>query len=317
MNDYLESLPLLKSLLKWKLHLAIIGVGAILLAVLFSSPLFIEPLFKSQARIYPTNIQAFSEESESEQLLEVISSSDIKRKMIATFNLADRYKIKADDPYAQTHLLRQYNKYVSCTKTRYETVEIRVLDADPMVACAMVDSLIAFYNSKMMELRREKHGQELAGFQNDLLRKQVEMDSLSSRMQVYRRDYGLLDYYSQTQQLTLGYAEVLARGAARSSVDDLQKRLNLLADKGGEFWQMQNEMNDLIGQRDRISKKIEEIYSLINRRDNFALVVEQAFPADKKSFPTRWLIVLVSLLAVEFLAVLVIFFLESFKPQKS
>ena len=293
----------------WIKHLFVVGLLAVVLAVVFSSSAFITPLYKSQSRVYPTNTKAFSEESESEQMLEVINSTDIKRKMVETFNLTERYRIKADARFPMTQVLKKYDEYVSCSKTRFETIEISVLDADPQVATDMVDSLIVFYNGKMLEMCRERYQKELESYQANLQRKQVEIDSLNRKMEVYRRNYGLLDYESQTLQLTLGYAEGLARGASRASIDDLQKRLNQLADKGGEFWQMQNEMEELFSQREEISKNVEEKYSLVSRKDNFALIVEQAFPADKKSYPVRWVIVVAALVSTEFLALLLVLLL--------
>lgn len=316
MENNWDAKSLLVQIKPWIKHLLIVGLLAVVLAVVFSSPAFITPLYKSQSRVYPTNTKAFSEESESEQMLEVINSTDIKRKMIETFNLMERYAIKSDDRYATTHVLKQYDEYVSCSKTRFETIEISVLDADPQVAADMVDSLIVFYNAKMLEMRRERYRMELEGYQADLRRKQAEIDSLNRKMEVYRRDYGLLDYESQTLQLTLGYAEVLARGASRASADDLQKRLNQLADKGGEFLRLQNEMEDLFSQREEISKNVEETYSLVSRKDNFALVVEEAFPTDKKAFPARWVIVAAALVSSEFLALLLVLLL-GFRRTKS
>ncbi|RKD91862.1 GumC domain-containing protein [Mangrovibacterium diazotrophicum] len=317
MKQLLESQTIIRQILRWKFHLIVIGIITVALAILFSSPLFITPLFKSQARVYPINIKAFSEESESEQMLEVVSSTDIKRKMVEVFNLKERYDIKPDDRAAQTHVLRKYDEYVSSSKTRYETIELQVMDSDPEVACAMVDSLIAFYNAKMLEMRIAKYADELLGYQNDQRRKQAEIDSLNKQMEVFRKEYGILDYNSQTLQLTLGYAEVLARGASRSSVDDLQKRLALLGDKGGEFLQMQTKMRDLEKQREEIGTNLEEVQSLINREENFALVVEEPFPADKKSYPTRWIILLASLISVEFLAVLFILLFDPKETSKS
>ena len=311
MKNYLESQLLVRQILPWKKHLLAIGLITVLLAALFSSPLFITPLYRSQARIYPTNVKAFSEESATEQMLEVISSTDLKRRMISRFKLAGRYGIQSGAPNGQTRVLRKYNEMVTCSKTRFETVEVSVLDADPDMACTMVDSLVAFYNAKMLEMRRAKYTEELRGFQNDLARKQNEIDSLNNHMEVYRKNFGLLDYESQTLQLTLGYAQVLARGASRASADDLQKRLDLLADKGGAFLQLQTKMTGLVAQRDEIGRQLEETYSLLHRPETFSMLVEQAFPADTKSYPTRWVIVLASFLAVEFLALLLILFLAT------
>jgi len=317
MKNYLECQSLLKQLWPWKIHLIIVGFFAVVLAVLFSSPMFIMPLYRSQARLYPVNTKAFSEESESEQMLEVICSSDLKRTMIETFSLMERYDIDSGSRSAQSKVLKQYDEFVTCSKTRYETVEISIQDPDPAFACAMVDSLVKFYNAKMVAMHREKYNGQLAAFQEDLSRKQKEIDNLSNEMEAYRQQYGLLDYKSQTQQLTLGYAEALARGASRASVDDLKRRLDLLAEKGGVFQQMQVKMDELLSQRESIAAQLEETYSLINRDENFSVMVEEPFPADKKSFPTRWIIVLASLLAVEFGAMLVILLTESFGKTKA
>jgi len=169
----------------------------------------------------------------------------------------------------------------------------------------------------MLEMRRAKYVDELSGYRDDLERKQAEIDSLNAQMEVFRKEYGMLDYESQVQQLTLGYAEALARGASRASIDDLKKRLDLLASQGGSFRQMQIKIAELEKQRNEISGQVEEAYSLLNRDENFALVVEEPFPADKKSYPTRWLILLASLISVEFLAVLLILLFDSKDTTKS
>ncbi len=216
MKNYLECHSLVKQLRAWLKHFIILGIITFVLAAIFSSSWFITPLYKSTARIYPTGVSAFSEESESEQMLEVISSLDIKRKMIDVFDLKNRYEIKPDDKFAQTHVLQEYNEYIHCSKTRYETIEISALDADPFVACAIVDSIVAFYNAKMLAMRSNVYGKQLASFEQDLSRKQVEIDSLGSKMEQYRREFGILDYQNQATQLTLGYTELLARGASQA-----------------------------------------------------------------------------------------------------
>jgi len=317
MNLNPERQSMVAQLLPWKKHLVIIGVVAVLLAALFSSPLFITPLFQSQARVYPVNLKAFSEESESEQMLEVMTSSDLKRKMVEIFNLTDRYRIKSEKLSAQSLVLKEYDRHVSCSKTRYETIEISVLDAEPEVACAMVDSLVDLYNAKMLDMFRNKYLAQLKGYQTDLARKQAEVDTLNTRMESYRIKYGLLDYESQIMQLTSGYAEVLARNAPRSAVVDIENRLKVLAEKGGVFQEMQSNLAELQKQRDGISAKVEEALSLVNREENFFVLVEAPFAADKKSYPTRWIIVLATLLSVEFLAVLAIFVFESLSNSKS
>ncbi len=317
MKNFFDNQPLFRVVFKWKIHLIIVGLATIILASVFSSPTFITPLYKSQGRLYPTNTRPFSEESESEQLLEILSSNDLKREMIEIFNLADRYHVDPADLHFRTKILKEYDDHVSCKKTEYETIELIVLDADPQVASDMVDSLIVFYNRKVQALRKEKY-QELAfSFQNDLTRKETEIDSLSVKMEVLRRNYGMLDYEIQVEQLTSGYANVLARGANTTAVSDIRKRLDALAEKGGEYFMYQSMMTALEVERDTISRRLDKALSQTNKKETYTMVVEEPFPADKKSYPTRWLIVLVSLVAVEFFALLVVFSINSFKKVNS
>ncbi len=317
MKSYFDNQSLLSTIWKWKIHFIIIGVVTFILAAIFSSPFFITPLYKSESRVYPINSSPYSEESESEQLLEILSSSDLKRKMIDVFNLSERYDIKADDPYYRTKILKGYDEHIDYKKTEYETIEISVLDADPQVASDMVDSLIAFYNQKVKGLQRKKFGEQAYSYTNDLNRKKLEIDSLKKHMDVLRREYGLLDYEKQAEQLTSGYMVALAEGAEPQAINEIRGMLGNMEEKGGDFFLLEIEMEALEIQRDTINRRLEKALSFANKDESYAMVVEEAFPADKKSYPTRWLIVLVSLLAVEFLALITIIALENFKNVKS
>ena len=81
MNDFFDNQKLLIIIRKRLLHFVVIGIIAIILSAIFSSPFFITPKFRSTARIYPINLAVMSTESETEQMLEIISSNDIKFKI--------------------------------------------------------------------------------------------------------------------------------------------------------------------------------------------------------------------------------------------
>ncbi len=317
MKNLFDNQGLFQLIWKWKVHLIIVGTIAVVVSAVFSSPYFITPLYKSQARIYPTNTTSYSEESESEQMVEIFNSTDIKRQVIESFNLEDRFEIEKDDPFFQTKMLRKYNDRVQSKKTEYESIELEALDADPQIACNIVDSIIIFYNRKVQEIRKQKHAELAESYSNDLKRKVGEIDSVVAKMEVLRRNYGMLEYEAQAQQLTQGYTDALARGAGPSAVAKIQKKLDNLAEKGGEFFRYQRAMEALEIQRDTINRRLDKALSLVNKKETYTMVVEEPFPADKKSYPTRWLIVLVSLVATEFLALIALFLIEGMSKPKS
>ncbi|MDX9880928.1 MAG: hypothetical protein RBS73_02610 [Prolixibacteraceae bacterium] len=317
MKDIFDNSFVLKVIWKWRIHLAAAGAAAIIFAAVFSSPFFIEPKFKSEGRLYPANIETYSEESESEQMLEILNSYDIKRRMAETFNLAERYKVAPDDPYYRTKILKKYEDHVDCKKTEYESVEIKVLDTEPQVASDMVDSIISFYNQKVYSVRAKRYAELAETYKRDYDLKVAEVDSLNKRMEVLRKNYGLLSYEIQSEQTSMGYMTALADGAPKSSVEEIKKVMDNLSEKGGEFFMMEKEMQGLLIMRDTLRKRYDKALSYSTQKATFSAVVEEPFPADKKSYPVRWLIVFVSLVATEFLALAIVFVLEKLEITKS
>ncbi len=310
MKEIFDNSFVLKVIWKWKIHLAAVGAASIILAAIFSSPFFIEPKYKSTGRLYPTNTITYSEESESEQMMEILNSSDIKNRMIETFNLADRYKINIDDPFSKTKILRKYNKYVNCKKTEYESIEINVMDSDPFISSSMVDSLISFYNQKVFFMRSMLYRDKAETYKRDLTMKLQEIDTLNKKMEILRTDYGLLSYGVQVEQTTMGYMTALAEGVPEKSLKQIEKVMENLQLKGGEFLLLEKKLQNDINIRDTLQRRYEQSLSAATKRITYSTVVEKPFPADKKSYPVRWLIVFVSLLATEFLALATVFVME-------
>ncbi|NLA24746.1 MAG: hypothetical protein GX879_07245, partial [Bacteroidales bacterium] len=81
MEQHFRTKKLFDLSIKWKWHLLIIALVAAALGALISSPIIIKPKFKSFAVVYPANVYPFSEESETEQMLEVIQSLDIRYRV--------------------------------------------------------------------------------------------------------------------------------------------------------------------------------------------------------------------------------------------
>ncbi|MCO5265315.1 MAG: Wzz/FepE/Etk N-terminal domain-containing protein, partial [Lentimicrobium sp.] len=110
MDNYFNNIHLMRIFIKWKWHLLSIVLFAAVLALIFSGSFFIKPRYKSFALVYPSNIAPYSDESESEQMLQWLQSSDIKDSIIKKFNLSKHYKIDSSYKYyysTMNHLYRQ------------------------------------------------------------------------------------------------------------------------------------------------------------------------------------------------------------------
>ncbi len=311
MNDIFDNRRILDVISKHFLHFVIIGVAAILLAALFSSPTFITPKFRSTARIYPVNLARVSMESESEQMLEIINSNDIKMKMFDVFRLDEVYDIPKDDPHYLTSMLGEYNAHVSTNKTEFETVEISVLDQDPRRAATMCDSIIHFYNKKVREMHTVKNWEMVTILLKNMEKRKAERDSVHSMLQLQRGEFQILDFPSQVKEVTRGYMEALATGRESTTGGrEIKELYNNLSEKGGEALILENQFRRLNNAIDSLKFLYDINLSEATKEITYCFIVEKPVPADKKAYPVRWMIVAMTTLSALFLALLLFILLD-------
>ena len=311
MNDFFDNRQILQLIWKRKFHFIIIGLIAIILTAVFSGPYFIKPKYKSTARIYPTNLWTLSDESESEQMLEIVNSRDIKLKIIDAFGLDKVYKINRHDPLFMTYMMNEYNKNVNTSKTNFETVEIEVLDHDAQRASDMCDSIIHFYNKKVREMHKVKEMEMVVISQKGLKTKYNELDTLLASLDTVRQKYGILDYKSQAEKVTEGYMNALSEGkASLKSTREIKDLYKNLADKGSEAMWLESRFDFITEVIDSLTTQYEFYFSEYNKEITYCHVVEYPLPADKKSYPVRWLIVTLSTFSTLFLALLIFLVLD-------
>ncbi|MDP2339148.1 MAG: hypothetical protein Q8N05_22365 [Bacteroidota bacterium] len=315
MTNFFENQNLLELLWRWKKHLIVVGIAAVVISSIFSSSTFIKPKFKSTARIYPSNnIYSFSDESESEQLLEIISSLDIKLQVMDAFNLGEVYQISKNDPQYMTYMLAEFNDNVKFKKTEYETIEIQVMDTDPQRACTMCDSIISFLDAKVRSMHRIKYMENVRIAKTDIGIITHQIDSAEERLNILRKDYKILDYESQAKEITKGMVKVLSEQKKNTSGGkELEQWMKNLSEKGGEYEYLDKQQKYRIVQLDSISRVYNQSISSANKKIIYGERVQNPIPSDKKSYPVRWLIVLISTFAALFAAILLILLLENKK----
>jgi capsular polysaccharide biosynthesis protein len=312
MTHFFDNGNLFEIIWKWKKHLIIVAILAVVASAFFSSSIFIKPKYKSTARIYPSNnIYTFSDESESEQLLEIISALDIKLRVIDAFNLSEVYKISKQEPQYMTYMLAEFNDNVKFKKTEYETIEIQVLDTDPVRACNMCDSIIHFLDEKIGTLHRIKHEEVITIAKNDYAIINQQIDSVESRLKYLRTNYHIFDYRVQAEEITKGMVNALSLNKNTPGGKEIQKWINDLSEKGGEFEILDKQKIKLVSQKDSILKIYNQAVSSAHRKIVFGQRVQNPVVADKKSYPVRSVIVMISTISALFVSLLVILLIEN------
>ncbi len=314
MDNFFNNSSLLTLLLKWKWHLAIILLIAIILAAIFSSPFFITPKFKSVAIVYPANVSEYSDESETEQMFQMLQSQDITNNVIAKFNLAEHYEIEASYKYFQTALNYEYSQNVKINKTPYDAISIEVLDKDPFIAADMANSIIDFYNLKIRELHNSKYLEVITMYEVLLKQKRKSIDSLQNELYKLSSEYGLLAYEQTSDQIMRGYLQTIM-GSSKSNINT--KEVNRLKENmekhGGKLIVLVESLKQEARTYADFKVEYEDAWRFYNSDLTYCNVVTSPFPSDKKATPIRWLIVVITALVTFFFSMIVILIVENYR----
>lgn len=307
MDNFFNSKHIIDILIRWKLHLAIIVVVTVILAVFFSSPLVITPLYKSFSIIYPSNVSPYSDENETEQMVQILQSRDIRDSVIRTYDLAKHWKIDSSYKHFMSTLDWVYSQRVKISKTPYEAVSIEVWDPDPQMACNIVNAIMDNYNLKVKTLHKEKFYEVVVNYETIVAKKLQLLDSLKRRAQELGMKYGLMDYEAQTREVMRA---LLGTGNSQGKYQDALKYKKNLEENGSEMYLLGELMSSEAGGYTNFKLDYDRAILNYNRDYSYINLLTKPYPADKKSYPIRWLIVVVSVFAVFFLALLVIGVIE-------
>lgn len=304
MDNNFNNLSLVQLILKWKWHILIITVAAALCGAFFSSSAFITPLYKSEAVAYPANINPYSDESETEQMLQLINSQSIMDSIIEKYDLWSDYKIDKNDRFAKTYMINEYQSKIKISKTPYEAVSITVSDKDPFVACDIAKDILNFYDQKVQAIHKKKNREVVEMYAYQLKQKQAGIDSLMNLMSRYSTEFGVLDYPGQSREVT--------RSFLNGSTKAIEMKDNL-AQYGPRTIDLAAKIEAEAVAYTEIKVDYEQELRFLNSDFTYSNIVTEPFPADKKSFPVRWVVVALCGLGAFLISVLAIFIIENRK----
>lgn len=314
MKKYFENDEILAIIWRWKKELGIVFVAAFLISALISSPFIIKPKYKSFARVYPSNLNSYSEESYSEQMLQLLESDVIRDKLIKEFDLQKHYDIKDSDKNKIENLHKEYDDNVRFNKTKYESVEIEVIDIDPGVAYKMLNRLIVIFNEQVKSVQDQQLTEAVKSIKYVLEVKGKEIDSLEKKINFIRRKYGILDYKSQVKNISKEYYKTL--GGAKGSdgrIAKLERELENLKTKGAEYERLTSVLNSTQEETNKIKLDYDYKMKELSRNKKFANIIVNGYKSDKKVYPVRWLIISISVGSVMLFAFGIISFIDRVK----
>ncbi len=312
MSQEFNSASMLNLIWKWKKQLAVVLIVAIAAAAIGSSSFFIKPKYKSAASAYPINLIPYGEESTTEQLLSLLKSIAVRDSVIAKLQLDKHYHIDASSPMGKSYLLEEWSENISISNTELEAAEIKVLDTDPDTACLIVNEILRQGNLLARKLQRKSalelvnmYSKQVAGIKHDI-------DSMEALIKILRTDYGVTEFDAQVKEVTKGYLKVAGASSDVTKIANLEavKMMNNFREKGGEYLTLKNRINSSKEYYFSKLKEFNMVQTDLNKELTYSNVVSQPVPANKKSYPVRWLIVLIATVSSLFFALVVIGYID-------
>lgn len=330
-SNKFDSGSILFFIYKWRKPLGFIVLVAIVLSLVFSSPLFITPKYKSTVILYPSasssiskalltersgqryDILDFGQDSQTEHMLQILNSSRIRNKVVERFNLMDHYGIEETHRYRQTRLQREYENNISFRRTEFMAVRISVLDTDPQMAADIANYIAVLVDSVRNDMQKSV---AVPGFQiveQQYLKLQEEIRIKQDSLKVLR-ERGVHEYESQSEMLNQQLAIEIARNNAEA-IKALERRLDVLSKYGGAYVALRDQLENDNRQLSLLKTRYDEAKVDAEQQLPFKFVVEEAVKAEKKSYPVRWLIMVLSTMGALLAGVIAILLVENFREM--
>jgi len=323
-----DSSNLLLFVVRWKKPLIILSVAAAVLSGIFSGPTFVPPKFESTVIMFPTStasisksllaknnaskedLLSFGEEEQAEQLIQILNSDEIRTRIKNKYDLMTHYKIDTTDQYKQTKLFKEYESNITYKRTEFQSVRIDVLDTDRFLAADIANDIAALVDSVKNRMQKERafKAMAIAAAEYEEMKDYVKglEDSLNTM-----REMGVNDYESMSERFNEYYAKAILEGNTRAATQ-LGEQLKILSKYGGAYVSIRDMLEHEKEQLSHLRAKYQEARVDAEQTLPHKFIVNNAFPAEKKSYPIRWLIVLVSTISTFILALLVIIGYENF-----
>mgnify|MGYP003953032463 CR=1 FL=1 len=303
-----------------KKPLLFIGLIAAFTSAIVS--LIIEEKFESTVTLYPAktssvtfnevitedqSISKFGEEEEAEQMLQILESSNIRNQILGRYNLMNHYDIDSSSKYTQTELNLTYSENINFKRNNNGAVLITVMDKSPDTAALIANDIANLFDSTKNAMIHERALTDFKIKKEKLKKIQLEMQQLEDTMSKLT-SIGVVtdDAYQALTEAYVNTKDASIKKAFQSKIKMTEKYASILKS-------FQIKVEFLAERLATMETSYEQAESDANSYLSHKFIVEKAYPAEKKSYPIRWLIVVMSTASSILLALLGFLLIDKIK----
>ena len=225
----------------------------------------------------------------------------------------DHYEIDQDSKYKMTQLYNEYESNFVFRRTEFMAVKITVFDRNPQLAADMANEVGNLVDSTINEMQKKIAIKAFRIVEVEYNNLKDEIKTKEDSLTVLR-EFGVHDYESQSEMFNRQLAIEMAKGDGKS-IDRLEKKLETLAKYGGPYVSLRDALEHDKKQLSQLKAKYEEAKVDATESLPHTFIINTAYRAEKKTYPIRWLIVVVTTFASLFLAVIVFSLIDMFSGE--
>ncbi len=316
---------LIKYILKNRKFLLWVSAAAFVGSLIIS--LLITPKYLSSAIIYPANYSDnkpwydlkdnkawFGQLYEIDHFMQILTSDEVRDKVIQKFDLGKHYGILPQEKYYKSKVNGGYESNVSFSRTRYQSVLIRVLDTDPEWAANIANEVIAAADTIMNKIYKQKTEKEAQLFDAQYKAFMDFMTQMADSLNTLGQQKGIVDVEHQSQELERAFS--LSSGAGNSSqTSSIEKRLKELGKYAGFIHKQKNIIEHQADYFSQFMGTYINVHALLKQEMpySYKFTVDKGKVAEKKFSPKRSVIVIVSTIAAFMMALMLLIMQDYFK----
>lgn len=241
------------------------------------------------------SVYGFGEEEQAEQLLQVLNSELIRTRIIEKYNLMEHYQIDPDSKYPYTQLAGQYSDNISFRRTELMSVEITVMDTDPQVAADIANDISDLVDTVYNDMKQARAEAAFELVKKEYLEAQQDVRILRDSLENVGQDMA-----------------VSLRSAGGSSLAYLARAL---AAHGGTFITLTNHLDHETERLADLRQRYQEARVEAEQELPHKFIVDRAYASEKKAYPKRSVIVMVSTAAAFLFTFILLVIIDSLKQR--
>lgn len=312
----------IRFLYRWKITFLVVVLPSAILAYIFASPPFTDPLFRSVTTFYPTSKGAlsdqvifpnaiheegylnFGDEKRVESFLEILNSEKIKGIMLREFDLFKHYDIPKGIAGRYKRFSKTFKSNVEVSKTQFRAVEVEVLDKDAQMAAEMANRMVQLADSLENRMQSKRARKTMRIVKDKYRQQQQRAATLADSVSILA-ERGLVAFEEQSERLVESLGEAQLKNQ-EDLVQEIEQKLDVVGKYGPIYAGLLKQIKFV---NDRIAvlyEAYERIKSDAEEQLSNVYIIDKAKPSADDAKPNKLLIVALTLLGSFIITALVV-----------